>query len=515
MTNENPSTDTELANRFDQLATRIQPIDQTAAARLKYIAEDVRLNSIDTWVGLDVRSVIDIDGLSAIQSDKKDLRYWLILVRNSLILVPLIVTWAAIGDAVMAYQRLLAIKPETRFESFLGLWQSGFDGWGHAQLSQVATVDVILLLIVLGLTAAADLVRDTSNAQRQLRIDLSSAIGDFLIWVREHQLSQDSTTPNRLKDAATQLSDTATQVSSSARDFLSVISEAAEKQKADLQTSMREMHEIASDVRGSFKDMMTGVAVQFRQEVAALQEVAKGNRQAAQNISGFAERVEKAGNVVAASVSGMAATNANILAAAQLVGDRTKALEEAQKALTQNLAAMIGGQKALVDAQSTTVAEQKQSLGQIAVAFQSIAVKLESVVTEVSSSSKHLDRVTASLADSQRQLLETIVAKDIEQNKAVSGLSQVANRLHETMAPMEKTSINLARVVGEFDRIIPPLQATPGVIQKQMTEMVKGQRDASEKLAQASNQLNNASSALEEVSRILLPVLNKIAAGNF
>ncbi|HUN34013.1 MAG TPA: hypothetical protein VMU95_18585 [Trebonia sp.] len=86
--------------------------------------------------------------LAAAQQPKVRLAH---TVRNSLALVPLLLTWIALGFASQAYRAELQAHPDQSTKPFLLLWSQGF-GSGFPSFTQVALGDFALLVLVLAAT---------------------------------------------------------------------------------------------------------------------------------------------------------------------------------------------------------------------------------------------------------------------------------------------------------------------------------------------------------------------------
>jgi len=111
------------------------------------------------------------------------------ILRNILILFPILLTWLALSEASSAYARALELQPDLKYTPFLALWQSGFAGQLHPfagvlslRLSEVAGLDVILIFLVILLSAAVHIARDHHiEKQEKAIIDLAEEL-NTLIW---------------------------------------------------------------------------------------------------------------------------------------------------------------------------------------------------------------------------------------------------------------------------------------------------------------------------------------------
>src|SRR6266700_4827464 len=146
-----------------KLVERIQDSDPGGASRLRLLADAVGGSPTvdgDTWAATDIYKFIDPDSIIEHfrnQYSKTRVIDILELVRNTLVLGPIIVTWFAISQAVPAYHDLLVKRPSQVQLPFLYFWQQGFDS-GFPQiltLGSVALIDAIILASILNLTTAS------------------------------------------------------------------------------------------------------------------------------------------------------------------------------------------------------------------------------------------------------------------------------------------------------------------------------------------------------------------------
>jgi uncharacterized protein Yka (UPF0111/DUF47 family) len=108
--------------------------------------------------------------------------------RNGLALAPLALTWFGIFIAVSAYGSLS--KNEQQSQTFLALWQQGFDGhiWGGGvfKLGSLALMDFSILTLLLAVTLVIHWVMNSRVAMRdrlaeEIRRDLSSALAEVSV----------------------------------------------------------------------------------------------------------------------------------------------------------------------------------------------------------------------------------------------------------------------------------------------------------------------------------------------
>lgn len=110
------------------------------------------------------------------------------MVRNALVFAPVAVTWLAVGRATSAFQ-IFVEKNTSATVNFLEFWQNGYDVLGSEwRISRVATVDFLIVLIVIGLTLFSNYLGEIANTREaqvereiiQERTELALAIKEYL-----------------------------------------------------------------------------------------------------------------------------------------------------------------------------------------------------------------------------------------------------------------------------------------------------------------------------------------------
>ena len=112
----------------------------------------------------------------------------LTLIRNVLVFAPVALTWAAVGQATSAFSRYVA-ENGADVVNFLDFWENGYGYLGSEwQISHVAFLDFIIILIVIILTLIASIFgKRASESQASFeqeiereRIGLAVEINSFL-----------------------------------------------------------------------------------------------------------------------------------------------------------------------------------------------------------------------------------------------------------------------------------------------------------------------------------------------
>jgi hypothetical protein len=160
------STTTATHNSFPNVAQLGSPLGKRAADQLSAACEQLRsagadaaadrISGIDQYVGTADYPILEkladpelaADELAGLrQRPVRRAHAW----RNAVALLPLLVTWIALGFASIYYRAELRAHPGYGTRPFLLLWQEGF-GAGFPTFAEVAFFDFAILAIVLVLT---------------------------------------------------------------------------------------------------------------------------------------------------------------------------------------------------------------------------------------------------------------------------------------------------------------------------------------------------------------------------
>jgi len=172
-------TDTAIISQdLETLAGEVENYDQGSAGRLRNLADAVSGGpSAPAWASVEIRQLIAPDAISEYIRQRKSadsLVNMLELTRNALVFLPIVITWFGIAVAVEAYYRLLERRPNLNQQTFLFLWQGGFEGelqpaW--LTLSNLGLIVGALLLLVFLMTVFVLWRGGTNNANQERRTD--------------------------------------------------------------------------------------------------------------------------------------------------------------------------------------------------------------------------------------------------------------------------------------------------------------------------------------------------------
>lgn len=342
------------------------------------------------------------------------------VAQRVLVFCPVLWTWFCLSRAVAEYESLLADRPSAGRETFLTLWQEGFDGrlWSGFHLEVVALTDALLIAVLLLITAISYL--RAQRAQREAVVELRSTEAALLDTLTEASLVL-AASPAKSEDAARRrLVRAATAV-------------------ADASDRLRSAVEAADDVVERLGDNAQGLTVAttsmanvIEQSANTSREVLGGVRVVKDAISALEWRLQRLegelGNAADAAADAARlihdGTTAIASSAEQIGGDTTQ-LADRVAALAGEITSWIGGMKS----------DRKDLAASLA--------SFSSAVQALAGSSPRLASSSEALAEAARLLVD----------------DEVAATLRETVATVE---VGLRELRLELDALAPSLTDARG-----------------------------------------------------
>ncbi len=380
--------------KLEGFANLVEKRDPDTAAHLRDLGDAlVDSPTADAWALSDIGTLLDPERISsALGNDGSSdlLARSLEVLRNSLVLLPLGITWFGIALAVDGYYKLINVHPELAGQSFIYLWQGGFQGrmLFPFPLGTLAVIDAFLLACVFLLTLAA--------YGRSAWV----SIWNYQFGAKfSHALSQ------ALIDAQLILAPRRSPQYASIRKF--------EQSAQDL------MHEIAAE-----RQRLVELAQRRERELGDLNGIADnlGNSSvvflnAAQALANTHTATLAALNGASGTMKGLAATQQDVMKAVHYVTGNTEALLQQQQKASEQTNAQI---RSLLDANGTRmdslIAAHQSGLLRMAMeqqrAWQDVMAKINNLI------------------EVERQGIEGLLN---EQHRAVRGSVGQPEKLKETL----------------------------------------------------------------------------------
>lgn len=443
----------EIAEEIGQLSAMVQEVEPKSSRRLRELATALTTETgRQRWSDVDLRRAFNTDRLALAYAVKREGGYApnsieiADKVRNVLVLVPILLTWAALGEAATAYNRYITENPDQANQPFLLLWQRGFGGQASIlapTFSTVALIDAIVIVIIILLTFYAHGRREKqedliSDSAAEFQADLDNALAEATVLLATDKSSR----PAQLTDSVERLADTFSTNSQSLLNQLQVehdrldhLASRREKEFADfgvfasgMRAGAEEMHRLLVDLREvsnglerALQDLASEVSTSSDQQrtlltaVASLERMTSSSIQSDQAVSrqmstaatrlaetadkaiGGAESAAQAGRAAVDAVRGISALAGQVSESQQQVGTALKTQTDASGTLAESLRASTSG------AQSTA-----RSLAEIGGELVRVRDEFERLGQQSSQQSSALANLIGQQADMTREMAQVV-----------------------------------------------------------------------------------------------------------
>ncbi len=181
----------------------VQSFDKQGAERLETLDLDVKAGGVPgRWSGVDVFRAVDPPSIvNAVRNTAFESTILAVLevLRNMLVLVPVLLTWWGLRYAADAYAKAVT-DPALRQEPFLLLWEDHFGkrppfSWTEPTLSEIATWDVGVLALILLATLLIHLGLNVVQARREAVARVLERELQHCVWKAAGKLAQSTTLP--------------------------------------------------------------------------------------------------------------------------------------------------------------------------------------------------------------------------------------------------------------------------------------------------------------------------------
>jgi len=484
------TTAANVASEIRSIAESLASVDERASSRLRDLG-----NAIETdtgrarWSDVDLRRAFNTDRLSHMYAVEAEGGYAprrievADKVRNVLVLVPILLTWAALAEAARAYDRFLAENPEEQGTPFLLLWQRGFGGEASIfspTFSTVAIIDAIVIVAMIILTfythgrreEQEDVIADTAASFQTEFDNVMAEAGVMLAADRANRPAQIADSVERMADRFDRGSQELLTQLQVEHDRLEHLASRREREFADFgkfATGMRagaeEMHrllvdlrqvsssletalqDLASDVAASGdqqRSLLTAVTSLERMTSSSMQSDQAVNRQLSQAARSLAETADKAllgadqaaqaGRIAAEAVRGLADVASQISDSQERVDRLVSGDMEATSRLSDALIA-----------NANMTESSTRSLGEIGNGFGRIRSELERLGGQTGEHASSLATLLAQQSEIARDI--NVVARELgsvgmstvqRQREATQDLQHLVQRLDNLATTMNR-----------------------------------------------------------------------------
>ncbi|MEJ7839742.1 MAG: hypothetical protein WKF81_13090 [Thermomicrobiales bacterium] len=502
----------EITQELQALAASLNEVDARSARRLHDLATSLATErGRERWADVDLRRAFHTDRLSHAYAVRREGGYAPALietadkVRNVLVLLPILLTWAALAEAARAYNRFLTENPAEQGTPFLLLWQRGFGGEASIfspTFSTVAILDAVVIGVIIALTFYAhgrrekqeDVISDTT-ADFQAEID--NALAEATVLLAGDRASR----PMLLTDSVERLADRFERSSQELltqlqieHDRLDVIATQREQEFRDIglfasgmRSGAEEMHHLLVDLRqvsngletalqdltsevsvssDQQRSLLTAVSTLERLTSSAIQSDQAVTKQLSSAVVNLAETADRAiSGAEAAAQAGRTATDA-----VRGISELAQQIADSQRKVEQSLSGEMDTRGQLSDAlRATTSGSQltARTLNDVGASLMKIKEEFDRVGLQSGQQANTLNSLLSQQADIARDISQ--VAKDM----GAVGLT-TAQRQREVNQDFQHLVQRLDGLATTLNRMT---QQTPSVenLQHALTNAIRGE----------------------------------------
>lgn len=409
------ATAPEIARQIGDISELLVDVDTRSSKRLGELANAISSeNGRQRWSDVDLRRAFNTDRLAHAYAVKHEGGYAPKAIeiadklRNVLVLVPILLTWYALGEAVSNYADVMERDPDNA-TPFLVQWEQGFGGassFFSPSLSHVAFVDAVLIGIIILLTFYAhgrreeqeDAIADTASL---FQAEMDNALAEASVLLATDRSSR----PVRLADAVERMADSFEESSQALLTQLQV-----EHDRMEIMAARRERE--VTDF-GTFASSMRKGADEMHRLLVTLRDVSSNLERSLQDL----------GSDIAQS----AQQQSTLLTAVSNLERMTSSAIQNDQAATRQLAQTAARLDETAD-KAVTGAESAAQAGRVALdAVRSIA----NVAQEISASQQRMDEVLTAHNAASSSLAESLRNTDTHTTTIARNLAEIGNGLAE------------------------------------------------------------------------------------
>lgn len=392
------------------VAKELQTWNPKAAERVRRVADAVEEpKGNENWAGFDARDAVDLPTIVSSLHDthsRPHLVSQLERIRNMLVLVPILITWAGLWQAMTAYGRAVQGDPLLAERPFLLLWEQGFAGQlpQYFTLSAVAAADVAVILGIAVLTFFVHSQTSVWMAARTERIAalegrLQASLLDATLELRSR--SSLDRAVDRFGRSSKKLLDEMT----AERAHLEGLANARELNMAEIEAFVTQFQAAATD--------LAAVTQPLARTVAASATASEKVRQAVSNLSSQVARLEATllsasrestagATALASTASAVELTAASLTQASEALGPGAARMSDSAEILRREVAELRRDLQTDREAYSAAAAATSEAAKQIATGGLMVRAGADELVTATQSLASLSGRLVALMSRLER-----------------------------------------------------------------------------------------------------------------
>lgn len=474
-----------------KLADKVQNYDPDGAIRLRLLGDVVMGGpNIDTdiWITIDVYKFVDPDSIvQHFRSQFTRAKYIdiLELIRNTLVLFPIIVTWYAISRAVPAYHDLLAGNPNQVQFPFLYFWQQGF-GPGFPQiltLGSVALIDAIILIGIFALTFLTYLLvqlgTNKSELEAQsLRSELTHALAGASVCLQGIR-QQPFTASDNLEVVARQIDAMTRQTAS---QFQKMTDQVLNQFTSMTNLTTKRLGEMADQAYVQFHKIAQQMSTQIQE----------GQRYLG-TMTNFATNLEVLSSGIHAATQTIEATNSKLQTSVNELVGPARELSLQQKTLSDMAKESLSILQSTATALADLGSKQDRWSGELRDVLDNLNVAVEKGVQLATS--------VGSLNAQQVAFLETLKKEHIAQRDLATLMSDATVSVREALSSINTAGMSLRSMAHDMKDLL-DLQHTSDA-----SAFIQNYAIAAQMIEKSANSLNASAIAIYQASQKLTEVV--------
>ncbi len=479
-----------LAADLRGLAAALAPIDQSSSERLERLAAAL-LDPYESelWIDVDLRRAFHTERLAyayAVQQEGGEappLIDTMDKVRNVMILVPIMLTWFALAQAVRDYSSYIEANPDQIGQPFLLLWQQGFDGnasWHSPSFSAVAIADAMVILLIVVITFFAHGRReeredDIAMTARDFQAHLDNALGEATVRFAMARTMKPNTLAEAIGQVTSRFDTTAQELLTRLRvehDRLDQISSRREREFSDFavfasgmragaeesQRMLIDLRQVSSALQTAIEDLTSEIGIAGEQQRTLL-SVSSG----LERVVGAATQTDAAlVRQLADAARNLTETTDRAVSGAEAAAKAGQVASEAVRHIAEVAAGLAGGQERIEHA----IAAESEANTRLADALRGSGNGVSNATRAMGDIANTLVRVRDDLAqmselsNTQATALQRLLA---DQNGMATSMQHIA---HELSAVGNATAQRQRDITDEAATLIQRIDTLTSVLSR-------------------------------------------------
>jgi hypothetical protein len=483
----------ELSQGLSGMAASLSEVDPKAAERLADLSHSIGTEDGRTkWADVDLRRAFNTERLAHAYAVRREGGFVpqsvdrLDRIRQIMVLMPIILTWAALGEAVIRYRQYIDANPEATTQPFLLLWQRGFGEQGGLftpTFSTVALIDATIIFIVILITfyvhgrreAREEAIAVTANA---FQSELDNELAEATVVLASDRTNRPAMLVRAVERLSERFDINSQELLTRLRiehDRLEAISSRREKEFSDfgvfasgMRAGAEETHRLLVDLRQvstglqtALEDLTSEVGVAGDQQRTLLSAISSLDRLVASGIQSdqaVTRQLTEASKALADAADKALAGSEAAAQAGRVATDAVRGIAEVSSTLASSQARVENAVAAEAEANTRLAESLRGSAGGVGTATKAL--------TEISTGLNHLRDELSRIVQLSAEQSTTLSRLLTEQNTIATGLGQVARDLSAvgiaTSQRQREVNEEVASLVRRLDTLTSVLARTSG-----------------------------------------------------